>query len=238
MTRGRPTSPAIRIDAFGGTVSTRRPTTPLSLGVLLGWVDQLAADNASRGKTTAGSSSEPEQATTTTVPSDPVADATAFWEALAAGDRRAAIDLVDPAALTSRGPAPFGRAHTLEGQFDWYEAVKWQWALEACAPGNTGAVECTASASDAWSEALGVEPITGTFLVRFSDEGIIDVGDQFDSFASQWSPRVFGVFAEWVEANHAEDARLMFDFEVDAGPEVLALYETNTERFVNAHSGA
>ena len=104
--------------------------------------------------------------------------------------------------------------------------------------GATERVECTATATNAWSDALGIEPITGTFLVRFGDDGIAAVGDQFASFGQQWRPMVFEVFAEWVEANHPDDAQVMFNFVVDVNPEILGLYEVNTERFVEAHQGA
>ncbi len=166
-----------------------------------------------------------------------VATATAYWEALAADDREVALSLVDSAYLESGAGDPFGRARTLEQQFDWYDAVGWQWALRNCSTSDAGAVECTVSASNAWSEALGLEPIIGTFDVRSGDDGILTVEDQSRSFSSQWLPMVYFVFEEWVQTNHPEDAQLMFNFGVDLNPEILDMYRLNTERFVEAHQG-
>jgi hypothetical protein len=166
-----------------------------------------------------------------------LADAEGFWEAVEANDRDAALGYVDPAAIESEAVAPFGRASTLAGQFDWYEAVGWEWTLEGCVEGDAGSVECTATASNAWSEALDVDPVTGTFVVQFSEDGITGVVDEGESFLNQWSPMVFEVFAGWVERNHPEDAEVMFNFEVDVNPEILKLYEVNTDRFVKAQQG-
>lgn len=160
--------------------------------------------------------------------------ATGFWEALAAGDREATLGLVDPNALESPTLSPFGRAQTLEGQFDWYETNSWEWKLEECVEGDSGEVECVATARNAWSDALGVEPVTGTFLVRFGENGITEVADKADSFFSQWSPMVFSFFADWVATNHPADADVMFDFSVEVNPEILNLYQLNTSRFVEA----
>jgi len=159
-----------------------------------------------------------------------VEDATAFWEAVEAGDLDAALAHVDPTADVT----PFGRAGTLEGQFDWYEAVGWKWTLEECVEGDTGTVECTATARNAWSDALGVEPVPGVFVVRFGENGITEIGDKAELFGNKWSAQVFRVFAGWVETNHPEDFAIMFDFSVDVNPQILDLYETNTNRFVEA----
>ena len=178
---------------------------------------------------------EAEMAAATTIQSATlVEDATAFWEAVATGDRETAVGLIAPTGLEI---PPFGRAGTLEGQFDWYEAVGWRWTLEQCREIAPLAVECVASAGNDWSDVLGVEPITGTFVVRFSGDGIVSVADEYDSFIRQWSPMVFEVFADWVATNHPADAEVMFDFQVDVNSEILELYEVNTERFVAEHGG-
>jgi hypothetical protein len=123
----------------------------------------------------------------------------------------------------------------LEDTFDWYEAVGWKWTLKECVEGDTGTVECTATARNAWSDALEVEPVPGTFVVRFGEKGITEIVDKADSFLNQWSPQVFEVFAGWVETNHPEDFALIWG-ESDLNPsEILDLYETNTKRFVEAH---
>jgi hypothetical protein len=191
---------------------TRGPTAALVLGTTLLWAAACGEDTTSTR----------------------LADAEAFWEAVAANDRDGALAYVDPAARESEAVSPFGRAHTLEGQFDWYESVEWQWRLGECVEGDAGSVECTATASNAWSEAMGVDPVTGTFVVQFGEDGITEVIDKDGSFEDQWVARVFEVFADWVSTNHPDDAEVMFDFEVDVNPEILNLYEVNTDRFVRA----
>ena len=161
-----------------------------------------------------------------------VEDATAFWEAVVAGDLEAARAHVDPTGAVQSFPLEIG---TLEDTFDWYEVVGWKWTLVECVVGDTGTVECTATARNAWSDALGVEPVPGTFVVRFGEKGITEIVDKGDSFLNQWSTQVLEVFAGWVETNHPEDFAMIWG-ESDLNPsEKLDLYETNTNRFVEAH---
>lgn len=197
----------------------------------------VTSRDGSNGDDVAAEGDEP----TATVPADeqttviapapsPAQMATEFWQALEAGDREAALGLVDPTVDS----LPHGRGDTLDGQFDWYEAVDWQWQLNECSDRDDGTARCSATASNAWSEALGVEPVTGIFIVRFGENGIIEVEDQVRNFGAQWSPQVFEVFVRWVSDNHPDDAAIMFDFTVDVNPEILSLYEVNTVRFVEA----
>lgn len=164
----------------------------------------------------------------------PVDRATAFWVAMAAGDRETAIAHLEPAPADSGEANTFGRAPTLESQFDWYQVVGWEWTLEECIETAGGEVECTASASNAWSEALGVEPVTGTFVMEASENGFTRIVDKDESFLGQWTTMVFDLFVDWVVANHPDDADMMFDFSIELNPEILDLYEINTERFVQA----
>lgn len=161
--------------------------------------------------------------------------ATEYWQALAAGDRQAALALVDPAELDSQTLSPFGRAHTLEGQFDWYASVGWMWQLDECVNSGEGEADCTVFASNPWSEALGVDPVPGNFTVRASENGVVLTRDKANRFSALWARNVFEVFAEWVDENQPDDARIMFDFGTDVNPEILELYEVNTARFVEAH---
>lgn len=167
----------------------------------------------------------------------PVDQATGFWESVESGDRRAAVAAVDPSALSSGDVNAFGRAATLEGQFDWYDAVGWQWTLEGCEEAMRGPVLCTVKASNAWSDALGVDPVEGTFEMWFSEDGISAITDEDEQFIDKWSPLVFGEFANWVATNHPADADVMFDFSADVNGEILDLYRINSERFVAARSG-
>jgi hypothetical protein len=163
---------------------------------------------------------------------DLVGVATAFWEALAAGDRAAALGYVGPGAVDAEPLSVFGRAATLEGQFDWYEAVGWQWALEDCMPGGVeGMVRCTVTGQNTWSEALAVDPVPGVFYLWFDDDGYLT--STTETFGSGWYPQVFRHFAAWVQQNHPDDAKVMWA-DTDVNAEILDLFEINTERFVAA----
>ena len=238
---GRPlTAPrhtSIRADRRGyGFIGTALACVVLAMSACSSSDDEPSAGGTSSDDVTAPS--ERVESTPSAASSAPqVETATVFWEALAADDREVALSFVDPAFLDSGAGDPFGRARTLEQQFEWYEAVGWQWALQNCVMNDAGLVECTASASNAWSEALGLEPITGTFVVRFGDDGITALEEKSRSFSSQWLPMVFNVYRDWVRTNQPEDAQVMFNFAVDLNPEMLAMYERNTERFVEAQQG-
>lgn len=174
-----------------------------------------------------------------TVVAGRVGVAEAFWEAVAAGERETALGYVDPAEVDSGFLALHGRAFTLDDQFDWYEVVGWRWRLGECTTSNAGpdTVECTISARNAWSDSLGLEPITGSYSLRFSEAGIVELRNPLGEFAGQWNADVFGVFEDWVRENHPADADIMFNFSVDVNDEILRLYELNTARFVDAQQG-
>ncbi len=207
---------------------------------VVGFAFALTSVDDSNGNDVAAEGDEPtvtapaDDETTVTAPAPtPAQVATAYWQALEAGDREAALGFVDPTALDSGDPAPFGRTGTYASILDWNEAVDWEWQLDECVDIDDRSASCTATASNAWTEALGVEPVSGVYSVRFSENGIIDVSPGTD-FLAQWGPQVFEVFLDWVTENHPDDAAIMFDFRVDTNPEILSLYEINTARFVEA----
>lgn len=212
-----------------------------ALGVLaLGTYALNRADGttsaANRDDATTTTTAAETTTSTSTVSTSRTEMATAFWQALAAGDKEQALSLVDPVERDSPAVPPHGRAFTLEGQFDWYDAVGWEWQLSTCEAETGAAPTCTVSASNAWSEALGIEPIAGRFRVSFSDDGIIRVTDTSGSFSSRWSQQAFEPFASWVQENHPDDAEVMFDFDTDVNDEILDLYEINTTRFVESQT--
>lgn len=166
----------------------------------------------------------------------PVDHATAFWLAMVEGDRDFALSELDPTATPSEMNL-FGRAHALAGQFDWYEAVDWHWDLDVCTRVEDRSVECVVSATNAWSDAIGLGPVVGTYVLEFSEQGIVGIIDKANGFADRWGSQVFTPFAEWVQENHPSEASVMFAFENDVTPQILDLYEVNTQRFVEAISG-
>jgi hypothetical protein len=166
----------------------------------------------------------------------PLDRATAFWTAVSAGHRETAVSYLDPDAADSREASPFGRAFTLERQFDWYEVTGWQWTLHECLEVDDGGIECRVSARNDWSDAIGLEPIVGVHVMEFGDEGITAVIDKDENFRSQWIPLSFEVFAGWVETHHPEDAVIMFGDD-DVNQQILDRYRINTDRFVAAYPG-
>lgn len=164
----------------------------------------------------------------------PIEVATAYWERVEAADIDATLAVVEPSLHEAAAVVPNGRGNTLAVVFDWYEVVGWTWTFGTCEKPSDETIHCTATARNDWSDALGVEPVTGTYVVRVVDGNMRGVDEHQDSFTSQWGPNVFDVFASWVEANHPGDAEIMFNFAIDTNENILELYRTNTERFVAA----
>ena len=160
---------------------------------------------------------------------------TAFWMAVSDGDRETAIAYLDPSQVENGLANTFGRAHTIEGQFDWYEAVGFRWALDHCVETAEGAIECMVTGRNDWSEALGVAPVPGTFIMNVGESGITDISEKRESFRIQWLAQVYDIFFGWVETHHPEDAPIMWN-DSDVTPEVLELFEINTARFVQAET--
>lgn len=168
------------------------------------------------------------------VATSPLDLAKAFWVAVSDGDRETAIGLLDPEQVENGVLNLFGRAHTIEGQLDWYEAVGFRWALDQCVQTAEGVTECTVSGRNAWSEAIGLEPVPGTFAMEIGESAIRDIREQRESFRSQWLPQVHDVFNRWVETHYPADAPIMWN-DSDITPEGLELFEINTARFVEAY---
>ena len=165
----------------------------------------------------------------------PLDRSTAFWVAVSDGDLETAIEYLDPGQVENGLVNIFGRARTITGQFDWYEAVEFRWALDQCIETAEGAVECAVTGRNAWSDALGVAPVAGTYIMNISESGITDIVEKRESFRNQWLPQVYDIFNKWVVDNHPADAPIMWS-ESDITPEVLELFEINTERFVEAQT--
>jgi len=184
--------------------------------------------------TTTEATAQDEESATTTSTARSVADvATEFWEALAAGDRQATLDLIATASMDSIVLPPAGLIEAPTDQFDWYQAVGWQWRIESCVDAEAGTAECTASATNTWSEAMDLDPVVGRFLVQVSDQKVTTISETGDPFSDQWLSFVFPSFFNWVTANHPDDAATMFETDSGLTEEILELYELNTIRFVD-----
>ena len=104
----------------------------------------------------------------------------------------------------------------------------------AIVPGPPIQVSCTYTMQNAWSEALGVGPFTGSnFRFVIANGQIQQVTHIFDF--SEFDPQVFGVFQEWLTATHPGDVDVMFDSSsgnFSLTPEAIALFEQHTTEFV------
>jgi hypothetical protein len=164
----------------------------------------------------------------------PVGRATAFWEAVSVDDREGAISYLDPEQVESGVVNLFGRAHTIEGQFEWYEAVGFRWDLEKCIETAQESIECTVTGRNDWSDAIGIDPVRGTYFMEFGENGITNIIEQRESFVRQWLPDVFDTFSRWVSTYHPEDAPIMWN-DSELTQEGLELFRINTARFVEAY---
>ena len=116
-------------------------------------------------------------------------------------------------------------------------ATGWRYMQPECTaivPGPPIQVSCTYTMQNAWSEALGVGPFTGSnFRFVIADGQIQQVTHIFD--VSEFDPEVWAIFQEWLSATHPDDVGVMFD--ANSGnfsltPEAIALFEQHTTEFV------
>jgi hypothetical protein len=116
------------------------------------------------------------------------------------------------------------------------QATGWRYMHPKCtaiAPGPPSQVSCTYTMQNAWSEALGVGPCTGSnFRFVIADGQIQQVIHTVDF--SEFDPQVFAVFQDWLTATHPNDVDVMFDSSsgnFSLTPEAIALFEHHTTEF-------
>ena len=101
-------------------------------------------------------------------------------------------------------------------------------------------VTCTYVMQNAWSQALGVGPFTGSSFYFVIDNGQIEqVNHGFDF--SRFSSQVYNVFFEWVSDAHPGDVDVMIadssgNFRLT--PEAIALFEQYTTEFVSSRNNS
>ena len=96
-------------------------------------------------------------------------------------------------------------------------------------------VKCTYTMQNAWSEAIGVGPFTGSsFRFEIADGRIQKVTHHFDF--SEFDPYVFAVFEEWLTDAYPDDVDVMFSSSGNFSltPEAIALFEQHTTEFVSS----
>ena len=117
------------------------------------------------------------------------------------------------------------------------QATGWRYLQPECTaivPGPPIQVSCTYTMENAWSQALGVGPFTGSnFTFVIADGQIQQITHVFDF--SQFSPQVYEVFLDWLTATHPNDDDVMINpttGNFNVTPESIALFEHHTIEFV------
>lgn len=114
-------------------------------------------------------------------------------------------------------------------------ATGWRYMQPECRailPGPPIQVSCTYTMQNAWSEALGVGPFTGSNYRFVIADGQIQQITNIVDF-SEFDPQVFAVFQDWLTATHPDDVDVMFNSSgVRLTPEAIALFEQHTTEFV------
>jgi hypothetical protein len=181
-----------------------------------------------------------DAASTTTEPPSARQVARAYWEAIAASDLDAAVALLDPSVVSHLHVKPAGSASTLAELFDFYDAVGWEWEVEGCRRTETqrNVVECGVVERNAWSEVLGIAPMTTSYRVAVRDGGV----NRLSNREERCCPGL-PEFYLWVHEMYPDDAAVMWESDPAAvmwesypDGERVALFELNTARFVDAHS--
>jgi hypothetical protein len=122
---------------------------------------------------------------------------------------------------------------------EWQVAIGMFATVTGCSEtpiGSTVEVSCTYTHGNAWTDALGVGPFTGSqwdFVI--SGGQIQELQQTFDD--SEYSPQAWEVFMQWLRFNHALDRSSMVEAVGSEGvpiltPESIALWAQYTNEFV------
>jgi len=126
-------------------------------------------------------------------------------------------------------------ASEYHAHFAWHESTDWEWRADQCSETETGPpaeVRCTYTMENAWTKALGVDPISGgTFRFVIGDGLIQEITHTLNvaGFSPTWAE-----FQLWVRINHPDDHQIMYLSESAASwtPESVALFDRYTDEFV------
>ena len=170
----------------------------------------------------------------------PVEIGRSFIESQNAFDADAAIALFAPDAEIDHGLGT--GVEGLSSNFAWHEAIGSHLVVEECTQAGVdqpGAVTCTYTYENAWTQVLGVGPFGGSYFDFVITNGQIqELVDNFDS--TGFSGQAWEVFQDWVRANHPEDVSNMYDFRdprndgVRVTPEAVVLWKQYTDEFVES----
>jgi hypothetical protein len=179
-------------------------------------------------------SSADQNTTAETPPGDAVDVAADFIKARDAWDSAKATTLLAPDAVLDDW------VDTVEDYPDtmaYFRATDSRFTLGECRQTNTGQpaeVSCTYTYENAWTNALGVGPYSGSSFEFVIADGLIqDLANNFDS--SGFSDDVWDVFNSWIRLNHNPDLLVMYPdgcCTPSHTPEAVVLWERYTNEFV------
>jgi hypothetical protein len=121
------------------------------------------------------------------------------------------------------------------------QVTGWRYMQPECTaivPSPPIQVSCTYTMQNAWSEALGVGPFTGSNFTFVIADGQIQQVTHFFDF-SEFDPQVYAFFQAWLTATHPNDVGVMYDGGVfSLTPESIALFEDHTTEFAASRNDA
>ena len=160
-----------------------------------------------------------------------------FVEAVDAWDGAALRALVADDAVIDDESVATADEYLANAEFD--RATGWRRLDPRCtatAVGPPAEVTCTYTMQNAWSEALGVGPFTGSSFEFVIEDGLIHEVTH-DVNVNVFSVQVWDVFKAWLSDSHPDDVSVMYDFSNGyelalQTPEAVALWEERTNEFI------
>jgi hypothetical protein len=168
-------------------------------------------------------------------------------------DARNAYDVESATALFTSDPHVHGTFITgvdmYPALFDWLRATGWQWMVDEChmKSGDANTV-CSYHVENAWSRAMGLEPVQGSIGFEIWDGGMNAVPDfnlyHTSYFGDRARPNeqlveVWETVIDWIRANHPTDLGAMISEDGSApllDARSIDLWRLYTEEFVEFHA--
>jgi hypothetical protein len=151
--------------------------------------------------------------------------------------------VADDAAIVGENQVTTADEYLVNADFE--RVTEWHFMEPECTATDVDPpmrVTCSYVMENAWSQALGVGPFTGsTFEFVIADGQIQKITHYFDF--DLFAPQVFEVWVAWLTDTHPDDVDVMYDFtgavaEVHSTPEALALQEQYTNEFVESQTNS
>jgi hypothetical protein len=171
----------------------------------------------------------------TELASTPAGLATTYLDARNNNDPEAALAVLSSNAAFDEVPI-IADIDDLGPRFEWMSirGIRLDHTCTETAPGTVSEVRCTYEGVERLNTALGQPPLAGSFVFRINDGQIISVRHIFP--IEVYSPNVFDVFVQWLDAEHPGAFDTIYRVEDDAAiglttPEALDLMDGYLEEF-------